>query len=63
MALVVVVQAEYPPPCVELTRDASARWINDSGLLGGGGSVGAKSAQGKVLFIGGNDLGCRRHRV
>jgi hypothetical protein len=35
----------YPAPGVESRRGASARWIDGGGLLGGGGSVGAKSAQ------------------
>jgi hypothetical protein len=33
----VAVQAGAPPPSVESVRDASTRWIDDDGLLGGGG--------------------------
>jgi hypothetical protein len=59
MAPTVAVWAGYPPPSVESMQGASARWIDDGGLLGGGGSVGGKIHMGKVLFIGGNILGCR----
>jgi uncharacterized membrane protein YgcG len=37
----------YPAPGIESRRGASARWIDGGGLLGGGGSVGAKSARGR----------------
>jgi uncharacterized membrane protein YgcG len=37
----------YLAPDGESMRGASARRINGGGLLGGGGSVGAKSAQGR----------------
>jgi hypothetical protein len=37
----------YPAQGIESRRGASARRIDDDGLLGGGGSVGAKSAQGR----------------
>jgi uncharacterized membrane protein YgcG len=37
----------YPAPGVESRRGASARRIDGGGLLGGGGSVGAKSARGR----------------
>jgi hypothetical protein len=37
----------YPALGVESKQGASARWIDDGGLLGGGGSVGAKSARGR----------------
>jgi hypothetical protein len=46
----VAVWARYPPPGVESARDASARRINGGGLLGGGGSVGAKSARGRCYL-------------
>jgi hypothetical protein len=41
-------------PGGESMRGASARQIDDGGLLGGGGLVGAKSAWGMALFIGEN---------
>jgi hypothetical protein len=37
----------YPAPGVESRRGASARRIDGGVLLGGGGSVGAKSAWGR----------------
>jgi hypothetical protein len=37
----------HPAPGVESRRGASARRIDGGGLLGGGGSVGAKSARGR----------------
>jgi hypothetical protein len=40
----------YPAPGVESRRGASARRIDDGGLLGGGDSVGAKSARGRGYF-------------
>jgi hypothetical protein len=46
-ALTVVVWVGYPAPGVESRRGASARRINGGVLLGGGGSVGAKSARGR----------------
>jgi hypothetical protein len=45
-APVVVVQVGAPPPSLESARDASARRIDGGGLLGGSGSIGAKSARG-----------------
>jgi hypothetical protein len=47
MALTAVVWAEYPPLGVESTQGALARRIDGGGLLGGGGSVGVKSAWGR----------------
>jgi hypothetical protein len=44
----------YLAPSGELMRGASARQIDGGGLLGGGGSVGAKSAWEMALFIGEN---------
>jgi hypothetical protein len=41
------VWVRYPAPGVESRRGASARRIDDGGLLGGGDSVGAKSARGR----------------
>jgi hypothetical protein len=46
IALTAVVWVGYPAPSVESRRGASARRIDGGGLLGGGGSVGAKSARG-----------------
>jgi hypothetical protein len=37
----------YPSLGVESRRGALARWIDGGGLLGGGDSVGAKSARGR----------------
>jgi hypothetical protein len=42
----------YPAPGVESRRGASARRIDGGGLLGGGGSVGAKSAREGVIYWG-----------
>jgi hypothetical protein len=42
----------YPAPCVESRRGASARRVNGGGLLGGGGSVGAKSTRGRGYLQG-----------
>jgi hypothetical protein len=42
-----VVWVGYPAPGIESRRGASARRIDGSGLLGGGGSVEAKSARGR----------------
>jgi uncharacterized membrane protein YgcG len=47
-----VVWVGYHAPGGESMRGASARRIDGGGLLGGGGSVGAKSAWGMALFIG-----------
>jgi hypothetical protein len=47
IALTTAVWVGYPAPGVESGRGASARRINNGGLLGGGGSVGAKSARGR----------------
>jgi hypothetical protein len=47
MALTAKVRAEYPPPGTESMQGASARQINGGSLLEGGGSVGAKFAQGR----------------
>jgi hypothetical protein len=48
----VAVRVEYPPLSVELARGASARWIDSGGLLGGSGSVWAKSARGRCYLWG-----------
>jgi hypothetical protein len=53
----------YPAPGVESMRGASARRIDGGGLLGGGGSVGAKSAWGRGYLLGENDLGHRGRGV
>jgi hypothetical protein len=42
-----VVWVGHTAPAVESRRRASARRINGGGLLGGGSSVGAKSARGR----------------
>jgi hypothetical protein len=47
IALTATVWVGYPAPGIESGRGASARWIDGGGLLGGGGSVGAKSARGR----------------
>jgi hypothetical protein len=53
MALMAVaVWVRYPPPGVESMQGASPRRINGDGLLWGGGSVGAKSAQGRSYLEG-----------
>jgi hypothetical protein len=48
--LTVAVRVGYPPLSVELARGASARWIDNGGLLGGGGSVWAKSTRGRCYL-------------
>jgi hypothetical protein len=45
------VWVEYLAPGGEMMQGASVRRIDGGGLLGGGGSVGAKSAWGMALFI------------
>jgi hypothetical protein len=45
IALMAAVWVGYPAPGIESRRGASARWIDNGGLLGGRGSVGAKSAR------------------
>jgi hypothetical protein len=42
-----VVWVGYPAPGVESRRGTSATRIDGDGLLGGGGSVGAKSSWGR----------------
>jgi uncharacterized membrane protein YgcG len=43
----IAVWVGYLAPGIESRRGASARRIDDGGLLGGGGSVGAKSTRGR----------------
>jgi hypothetical protein len=63
MTLTVVVWAEYPLLGVESTQGASARRIDGGSFLGGGGSVGAKSAWGRSYLYREIDLGRRGHGV